>query len=220
MKSPEFTEMALRQRKLVSRVRLGLKPLEHEGPLELGEPVYTSAGVVYPSRETALVLRPAVEVGARVEASPWDSGAFYKSLCANVSKEPEAQRAVFAASTLPAPEYREYLVQYIATCYDCAEDYVQGRPNRFSDPLGILDSRRWDSRVFEVRFQRTIPVNELTLMAIFVPNWIKGEKKYESMLGYLGVLRGARVEVVYYRGEREQLQPKLREWLVKNICSG
>jgi hypothetical protein len=188
--------------------------------LGLGEPVYTSAGAVYPSRETALVLRPVVEDGARVEASPWDSGAFYKSLSANLAKEPEAQRAIFAGATLPAPDYREYLVQYVATCYDCVEDYVQGRPHRFQDPLGILDPKRWDSRVFEVRFQRTIPIDEMTLMAIFLPNWIKGSKKYESMLGYLGVLRGAGVEVVYYRGDREQLQPQVREWLVKNICVG
>jgi hypothetical protein len=218
MKSPDYTAKALRSGELLSRAGLGLRPLAHEDVFGLGEPVYTSAGVVYPSRETALVIRAIAEDGTRVEASPWDSGAFYNNLCSDLEQGSDEHRERFATWTLPAPEYREYLVHYVASCFDSVKDYVQGRPHRFRDPLGVLNDRYWTSRVFEVRFQHIISINKLTLQAVFVPAWIKGSKRHEELVGDLQLLRSDGVEVIYYRSEKHLLQERVQNWLLIGIA--
>jgi hypothetical protein len=199
---------------LLSRAKLGQDPFDTQAYLGLTDWVYTSAGLLHPDRPVALVFGPeAEEQEQRVEASPWDTGAFCKSLCPSLPAMPgnPERRDRFRDHTLPSPEWREYMAHYVASCFGSLQDYLKGRPHRWSDPLGALGPNRL-SRVFEVRFHERLPLKISTVKAIFVPRLV-GDRKFLSLRKALNELSRQRVHVEYYDGAEMLLREKLDRWM-------
>lgn len=167
---------------------------EIESLLALPDCVYTSAGVLYPQKNVALLFQPAVEASSTAEASPWDSGAFGRHYRLKHQSEDlrKRYRELFRKYCLPAPQYREYFRYYIATYYGNCEQYLSGQKSTFNDQLEFLKHDSFGSRIFEVRFQRSLPVSAGTLMAVFVRDKAGNEdwariKRLLTALGTEGV---------------------------------
>jgi len=144
---------------------------EIETLLGLPDCVYTSAGVLYPQKNVALLFQPSVEKSSVAEASPWDSGAFGRRYRLKAEQQDSfltTYRELFRKYCLPAPQYREYFRYYVATYFGSFEQYLSGQKSTFSDKLELLKQDSFGSRIFEVRFQRSLPVSAGTLMAVFV----------------------------------------------------
>ncbi len=153
------------------RSRAARRPEAPRNPAEecLGiyDCVYGALGVLYPDKKVALLFRNNIEVEP-TNASPWDSGAVNRHW-EQTHIAPEERRILFARYVLPAPEYRSYFVEYIASCFWQPNDYLYvGRRHAFSDPLGLLDTRKPRLRNFEVRVPREIPVTVDSLLAVFL----------------------------------------------------
>jgi hypothetical protein len=187
-------------RALSSRQGTGRQPLRHQGCFSTYDAVYTSVGVLHPAREAALAFSPRIESDSsmRMDASPWDSGMFYKA-CPSLGLDGEKERnRVFHEHTLPAPLYREYFVDYVATCFGCAEDYLQAAPYRREDPAHVMGT--WPQevllRVFELRVYSKLPLRLDRIEAVFLRSASSlTELQRKDMLPKL---RRAGVAVEYY----------------------
>jgi hypothetical protein len=204
-------------RALLSRTARGKPPSPPEQYLGIGDVVYTSAGVLYPDARVAFVLSPSVEGSRDATASPWDSGAFHDSLCAELPQPPDpARREMFARYHLPAPEYRKYLVAYVASCYRVWWHYLDlAQPIAFRDPLGALDRKSAPSRCFEVRVPGSIELTDATLLAIFMLR--RAEPLDPAVAEALASLRGHGVKVSYPSGSSKHLEQQVRAWIRERL---
>ena len=196
---------------LRSRTQRGDGPSEPEQRLGIVDVVYTAAGLLYPQKQAALIFSHRAEGAAEVSASPWDSGAFCRSLCPHLppAATDGRRRELFARYSLSAPDYRTYLVQYVSSCFGSAEDYLGSRAHRYPDPLGALDAARWTSRIFEVRFQTRLALTPETLLAIFLPR----EAASPQMERRLNRLQQAGVHIRAYNGVMSSLDKEVRRWM-------
>jgi hypothetical protein len=213
----ENLETIAAARALVSRTARGEGQSPPEQYLGIEDVVYTSAGVLYPDARIAFVLRPGVE-GTRVTtASPWDSGAFCRSLCSALPQPPDpARREIFARYHLPAPEYRMYLVAYVASCYRVWWHYLDlGQPVAFRDPVGALERSSAPARCFEVRVTGRIDLMDTTLLGIFV---LRNAGPFAPLVAdMLASLKGRGVAVSYCSGASRSLEKHVRDWIWQHL---
>lgn len=204
---------------LQCRDHIGRRVKPHQTYLGTEDSVYTAAGLPYPNGEAALIFVSKAEEVTPAAASPWDTGLFCKRLCRALPPMPDPRRReTFLHHTLPAPLYREYLVHYVASCFEQATDYLTGRPFRYADPLEAMDVELPLSRRFEVRFRGKLPTTEPGLAAVFLPG--PEDTLPESLWGSLDRLRRGGVVVRYYKGAREVLQQRVTDWLLTGPCRG
>lgn len=145
---------------------LGKKPSEGQKAAKTAGCVCTSAGVPYPNRGVYLVFKRSAEAGRVVDATPFDSSRIWKSPALQ-SMSPEARDAFFEEHSLPAPEYRQYLVALVATCFCTVEDYLRNKSLAHSAPDGLFSDQKLPA-TFEVRFQDRLPL-DTHLDAIVLP---------------------------------------------------
>ena len=213
----ENLEAIAEARALVSRTARGVGQSPPEQYLGIEDVVYTSAGVLYPDARIAFVLRPGVELTRVTTASPWDSGAFCHSLCPALPQPPDpARRGIFARYHLPAPEYRRYLVAYVASCYRVWWHYLDlGQPVAFRDPVGALERNSAPARCFEVRVAERIDLMDTTLMAIFA---LRNAGPFVSLVAdMLASLKGRGVAVSYCSGASRSLEKHVRDWIRQHL---
>jgi hypothetical protein len=193
------------------------RPIESERRLGIPPSIYTAAGVLYPNRELALIFRTAVEDGAEADATPWDSGHFCKSRHGQLEHASDDERKrLFWSCTLPPPEYREYLVAYVASCFRSAEVYIDNQPHCYPDPLDVLDPDNRYSRIFEVRFREALDVAPNHLLAVFLPG-NRSRNVRGPLHQHLQELRGANVEICYYSVANQKLRPAVRDWMRRHL---
>lgn len=212
----KFRSAVIHDRELRSARNLSRPALESEIYFGLGEVLYTSAGILYPDRRFAVILSPSVEEGRTAEASPWDSGAFYRALCRHVPPPDAstARRDVFLAHTLPPPAYRAYLVDYIATCFRSGQAYLCAEAPVYRDPLGAFcDS--FFSRVFEVRFAEPIPLSSWSVEMIFIPRDAGNRESFAFRRSLEQTFSGKRVRT--YDEGRRTLQDTVRSWMLDRL---
>lgn len=197
------------------------------------EQVYTSVGILYPSRKCCLVFRATAETekGRFVLATPFDLGNFIKGLtCAALQDKTERQR-LFDAYCLPAPGYRHYMIALIASCFEGSAAWLTQKSPCFTAPDGLLSdvsslpqnpkqedkqeeqSRR--NRVFEVRFKDALPL-DMHLEAVFVPE-VEDDFSEPSMKlkRALARLEANGTNVYYYHGR--SIQEAFRQWLGERL---
>jgi hypothetical protein len=208
---------ALAERRLRTRGELKMKQLDAETYLRLGDVVYTAAGVLYPDRRFAFVFAPRVEDGRKVDASPWDAGSFYRSLCSHLPAAHEGldRREVFLAYTLPSPEYREYLVHYVTTLFRSGHGYLGFEMPRLPDPLGAI-CEKFTSRVFEVRLAGSVPLETWSIEKIFAPKG-SGDRASLDLRSLLDPFEREK-QIVWYRGASSNLQREVCTWLVQRAA--
>lgn len=202
---------------LRSRAALGMAPLPSETYFGLQDMVYTAAGILYPDKQFAFVLSPHIEEDLKGDASPCDSGSLFHSLCPHLPRPPAPEIArLFLSFTLPSPQYREYLVHYVASCFDSALDYLDlPRPHSFPDPHGVLCAN-FTSRVFEVRFKERIPLHDWRVEAVFLTrndgdrDWLRARKALDAFQQ-----RGLGIDVRTCRGASDLLQSRVRDWIIE-----
>lgn len=209
---------ALQDRALRSRVDLGSLNHAAEEYFGLRGCVYVAAGVLYPDSRFAFVLSPRAEADREVDASPCDSGSLYKSLCPDLPRAPAPDlAALFRACTLPSPQYREYLVHYVASCFGSATDYITRGAAPYSDPRGIICGS-FTSRVFEVRFRGQVELESWNLEAIFMPRHAEGRGSLRLRKAIEPYSRRG-IQVWHYPGGLDLLQMKVRDWILERACS-
>jgi hypothetical protein len=195
--------------------------LDSEEYLGITSHVYTAAGVLYPTRRVALVLSPNIETSTSVNATPWDSASICQSraICPHVPLPPKADRRdIFFNACLPSPEYRDYLVSYVASCFASPQDYLAGKAHVYPDPLRALHSNKWQSRIFEVRFERQILLSARVIHAIFLPRY-SGGPKYLFLREIAEVLQSEGVEICYYMESYEHLPTMVYDWMLHRITA-
>jgi len=201
---------------LRSRADLRSTLLPSEAYLGLhGGRVYTAAGVLYPDRDFAFVLSHQVERRAKASATPWDSGCFYKRLCPDLPAAPDQRRrTVFHERSLPAPEYRQYLVEYVASCFQSAQAYLRQETPTWPDPLRAMSSDPL-SQVFEVRFEGRVPVDHTTVMAVFVTINGGGQLALDVDRA-LEPLRNQGVRIYEVSGAKRNLVWEVQKWMLNH----
>jgi hypothetical protein len=173
--------------------------------------VYTSAGILYPDREFAVVLTARVDTEFPVDATPWDTGALCRVLCPTLPRPPApARREIFLKYRLAAPEWREYFVHYVASCFHSPTDYLTDGSHAYADPLGALGSA-WQSRCFEVRIQGSVRLEPARLEVIFARR-DKGGAEFLVTRTRLAALEKQGVQVKYYNGW-ERLSLLVQQWM-------
>jgi hypothetical protein len=182
-----------------------------EGYLGIEGVVYTSAGILYPDKEFAIVLSAGIDTKWDVEATPWDTGALCRSICPTMPRPPAPERKeVFLKYRLMAPAWREYFVHYVASCYGSPVDYLTLAGHAYQDPLGAL-SDHWTSRCFEVRIRGCVPLQPPHLEVIFSRR-DKGGADFLSTRRRLKALEDQGVHVSYY-GSRDRLAILVQRWM-------
>ncbi len=182
-----------------------------EAYLGLEGVVYTSAGILYPEREFAVVLTARVDTEFRVEATPWDTGALCRVLCPTLPRPPAPERReIFLKYRLAAPHWREYLVHYVASCYHSPIDYLTLGNHAYPDPLGALGPA-WQSRCFEVRIHSSVRLEPTRLEVIFARR-DKGGVEFLATRARLGALEKQGVQIKYYNGW-ERLPLLVQQWM-------
>jgi hypothetical protein len=207
---------AVTDRALRPRASVGMPRLEAEDYLRLKDVVYTAAGILYPDRAFALVLSPSVEESRAADASPWDSASFYRSLCPHLppAKDSSKRLEVFLSHTLPAPEYRQFLVDYVATHFSSGRAYLSAEQPTFADAAGAFcDS--FTSRVFEVRFDGDVPLETWSVDMIFVPRDAGGRESLALRRLLEPFSKKNRVQ--RYEGSKDTLQDRARSWLIDRL---
>jgi hypothetical protein len=223
-----WTEGALR-----SRQALGRNELDHQCCFGTYGVVYASVGVMYPQRQVALVLTSAAEQTPRVkvDATPWDTGTFYAHVAKKLGLHVDDERSrVFREHTLPSPTYRDYFVEYVATCFRDSRDYLEGRPNTWADPLNVMTV--WPNdllvRVFEARLSPSVALNPDEVEAIFLssPRFLSAELRERVV----PELRRAGIKVEYYGSALAQpgrtnatpadLQQFVTRWVLDRVSRG
>jgi len=188
-------------------------PKQIEELLGLTDCVYTSAGVLYPQKNVALLFRATVERVSVPEASPWDSGVFGKRY--RLKDLPEDQRiryrALFRSHCLPAPQYRTYFCYYIATHFGNINQYLTGQKSSFPDRLDLLKDTSFGARMFEVRFPQRLPISASTLMAVFVRDKA-GNAQWIQIKRRLLELEKAGVYVDYY-DHRANINKRVQDYI-------
>lgn len=205
------------RRQMNPDVPLQSSQLKPEQLLGIPDSVYTSAGVLYPNCELALLFSRGAEETADATATPWDSGAYSKVYdLERVSPiDLEKYRQIFSRYNLPAPAYRQYLQHYVASCFTSAEQYLEARDFKFADPMGLLRHRRLTLSVFEVRFKQRLPVSPSTLLAVFVRRFA-GDNLAVPLSRQLTALREQGVSIFEYR-PAELLHSRIRRWIVNYV---
>jgi hypothetical protein len=174
--------------------------------------VYTSAGILYPEKEFAIVLSSQIDDEFPVDATPWDTGALCRSLCPGVPRPPAPERReLFLKYRLRAPHWREYLVHYVASCYGAPGDYLTLQPHRYQDPLGAL-GKGWTSRCFEARIAACISLEPTRIAAIFSRR-DKGGVEFLPARARLRELEDRGVNVQYYSGGWQRLRGLVQQWM-------
>lgn len=166
VRRPRDLSEIVEQACLLSRRQRRVKPPQNRSELELGldDHVYASVGYLYLPATIALIFRPAIE-DARVEATPWDTGTFTNVLTRSWSAN--ERRRIHAHYSLPAPQYRSYLVACAAVLFSDPAEYITGGPlNRQVPP--ILDRQSRLAWTFEARFPQRIATSATNLQAVFL----------------------------------------------------
>lgn len=206
-----------------------LDSVSQAGSSSKEQQVFTSVGILYPSRKCCLVFRATAETekGRCVLATPFDLGNFIKGLtCAGLKDETERQR-LFDAYCLPAPGYRDYMIALVASCFEHSAAWLTQKNPCFTAPDGLLgdvssqpqspkqeeQSRR--NRVFEVRFKDALPL-DMHLEAVFVPE-VEDDFSEPSMKlkRALARLEANGTKVYYYHGR--SIQEAFRQWLGERL---
>ena len=222
-----FLDRIWGEQALLSRQAIGRDPLKHQHCFDTHDAVYASVGVLHPGREVALAFSPRIETDSslRVEASPWDTGMFYLHAAPRLGLESDGEcRRVFLEHTLPAPLYREYLIDYVATCFDCGDDYLRAMPYWHEDPMRVMGTLPKEAllRVFELRVFSRLPIDLSRVEAVFLPSAksLTGLQKRDM----LPRLRRAGVAVEYYgrgtggRREANPIPDDLRTYVMDWVC--
>ncbi len=196
---------------LLSRAARGKTTNRREAYLGIADVVYTSAGILYPDARAAFVISPDAE-GADSQASPWDSGALCRALRPDLPPLPDpARRDLLWRYTLPAPQYRSYLVHYVASCYRVWDHYLEVQcPLAFPDPAGVISAHE-RSRSFEVRVRQRIPVQAPYLLAVFL--LYNGVPMDRTITKWLQASEQAGVVVKTYSGSSRGLTEEVRGWI-------
>jgi hypothetical protein len=218
MREASHLRSALEGRALRSRNWLKLPTLPSEQYLGFRDVVYTCAGVLYPQRRIALVFAWSAENAAEVTASPWDTGSFCASdrLCPGLPLPPaEDRRVLFQKTCLPAPQYRTYLVHYVASCFGAPEDYFSQRNHRYDDPARAMSAEKWQSRVFEVRFRVSLPITSTSLLALFLPRNMSNRDSL-AIRALFDRIKGPGATLREYENEH-RLVSEVRSWIQKHI---
>lgn len=185
------------------------------GQRELGTDscVCTSAGILYPQKSEVFVFRASAEAHQVVDATPFDSGCFYKrQICTHLT-DPQMRMDLYKKLALPAPEYRIYMADYVASCFQSAEAWLRRRPPRFKDPNGILGEHLL-SRIFEVRFKGELPL-DVHLEAVFVSVLADDGSAFEVNRA-LEALEKRNVKVYRY-DSREVLSTLVENWVLNRL---
>lgn len=155
---------------------------------------------------------------------------FYLHAAPRLGLESDGEcRRVFLEHTLPAPLYREYLIDYVATCFDCADDYLRAAPHRHEDPARIMGTLPEGAlpegallRVFELRVFARLPIDLNRVEAVFLPS-AKSLTDLQKR-DMLPRLRRAGVAVEYYgrgtggRREANPIPDDLRTYVMDWVC--
>lgn len=197
----------LRAGELRSRKARRLRPLPSELLFGISNVAYCSAGVLYPQRCCALIFSHEIEHGQRVEASPWDTGTLAKLPDRDQSELVE----LYQRYTLPAPEYRTYLIDYVASCFSSVDSYVTRQLHRYSDPAHVMSQNSY-LRSAEVRLGAPLPVRRSTLLAVFVPR--TSEEDDEELELMLKDVEGQGVHVERYSGNDKKLRGLVESWII------
>lgn len=124
------------------------------------------------------------------------------------------RRQLFEHYTLPAPDYRQYLIHYVASCYRRPVDYLCGRTHAFSDPAGALCEHS-RSRNFEVRIPDRLAADATSLQAVFVRQ--TRPPVPAALADWLHRLQVAGVEVKRSTGSKEHLAATVRTWILQQL---
>jgi len=206
-------EAIVRTGELRSKRLLESIPSTAQEQLGTDQDVCTSAGILYPNRPFAFLFSHRAEAGRDVEASPFDSAKFLKGkLVPHLTGATREQ--FFQAHSLPTPHYREYLVTFVASCFDSPEAWLSQRRHRFIDPEGILSEDPL-SGVFEVRFRERLPLDS-HLEAVFLPG-IRDDLGNQAILDEVEHLVTQGVEICYYEDAREELRARMRQWVIEHL---
>ena len=200
---------------LLSRTARGLPGTnEAEAYLGVQNKVYASAGTLYPDARVAFIFHSTAEP-AGTEASPWDSGAFVRALCEDLPRPPaQERRALFLKYTLAAPDYRDYLVDYVASCYREPAHYLTpGCRHAFPDPIGAL-SEHPRSRSFEVRIPERLEVSEATLIGVFLQEQDEEDPRVAS---WLQNLDRAGIHIDYCQGSWRHMRGRVCRWILSRV---
>jgi hypothetical protein len=199
---------------LLSRRRRGHHPPQStpESELELDDVVYLSVGHVYQPGELALIFAPECEhTGA--EASPWDTGIFVKRLtCGWTTPE---RRRVHASYSLPAPQYRHYLVACAAALFFEAAHYITGGPLVREVPSGLSRGYRL-ARTFEVRVVNRLALAPPSLRAMFVDQTAIAALAPEAVR-WIGGLRDRGIAVRPVVTSRRSLERHVEDYLLAEL---
>lgn len=204
-------------RSMKTRTAKDARPSDVELYLGIHDVVYTSAGHLYPHHEFAFVFSPAAEEGTEVEATPWDTGNLYRRPeRPNLPSPPDPRRReIYLAHSLRAPEYRTYLVEYVASCFACADDYLLGANPRFDDPAGLMTrgTLRVRSRTFEVRFKGTLSLEKRKPLRVFLDEGATNAHRVIRLLKDWGV------PYTQLRVDDGTLVDQVRSWIVDHLTN-
>ena len=200
---------------LKRRAELGLPPTVAEEAWGLSSAVYLGVGRLHPNRRYALAFRSRVEDSVPVEASPWDTGSFYRWY--RRGRAAGMAKGFCERHTLPAPYYRRYLAHYVASCFAGLSGYLEGTQHRWADPLGALDAGKEVLRCFEARSGEEIPLDPGYLAAVFVRRAASLERESEPFWEALERLRESDVEIVRYAGSMTVAQREVVVWQMDRL---
>lgn len=173
--------------------------------------VCTSAGILYPNRSIAFVFGATCEAGREAEATPFDSGHFHKQIKKGGADDRAEALLRYSNATLPAPEYREYLVCYVASCFLSADAWLKQEMHCYPDPEGYMNEQLL-SRVFEVRFRHDLPL-DTHLKAVFFP-YDSGDLDAIKLKQRLSILESRGVELYAYSRSKEiAVGSRVRQWI-------
>lgn len=190
---------------------LGKSPSQGQKHSRTSGWVCTSAGPLYPSRNIGLVFRHSAESGRTVEASPFDSGAWFKE-AKGQSEEALARRfQQFREFTLPAPEYREFLGALVASCFENSDAYLRGEAPKFQAMEG-LEPKSKLKLGFEVRFKDVLPLDS-HLYALVLEERRDDAALFE-LQPMLSQLESMGVQVYYVESARESVAQVVSRLLI------
>lgn len=172
--------------------------------------VYLSSGLLYPEKVVAFIFAEAVERGD-MRVCPWDTGSMVKHHRAHMS--PGDLAALIEASSLGAPEWRTWLVHYVATRYADALDWLQGRAPRLADPMRTPGGSVVH-HCFEARFPGPVSLDRPALLAVVLPKHAGGALRSHRLR-----LKGEGVELIEY-AVSETPADRVREFVIRALGLG
>jgi hypothetical protein len=180
---------------------------------------------MYPSRQTAIVFSCKIEAMGdkycKSYASPWDTGTFYYHIAPKLGIDNENDKLEkFKHYSFRYPDYREYMLAYVASCFLTSSDYLERHSPVVPDPLGAMGATPDNemARIFEVRFYPQLPVIPRMIEAVFFPSAFPSRKVVETVIP---ALKRAGVELYYDDQETPVgIQEQVTRWMLERTKTG